>query len=72
MPAILSDSERRFLKDGINAGAPKPMITQMIWLCRKMNVAPNWIELEELAQQLDNDILEGKQPRITDRRSSKE
>ncbi len=65
----LSKAERAFIKDALNSGAPKPFITSLVWMCRKMKVDPNYMELEELAQQLDSDILTGNAPRVVDRRS---
>ena len=65
----LSKSEQIFFREALNAGSPKPFITSIIWMARKMNIVLNFMELQELSFELDNYLLEGKHP---DRRSSKE
>ena len=67
----LSKAERQFVADAIDVGAPKPFITSIIWFCRKMNIEPNYMDLNTVAAELDDEILAAPK-KISDRRSSKE
>jgi hypothetical protein len=68
MASSLTKAERRFIKDGLTAGAPKPFITSLLWVARKLGIEPNYMELNQLAVELDDEIL--GEPKSIDRRSS--
>jgi len=60
MTTSLSDSEKRFIQRALQASAPMTFIAHHIWVCRKLGVTPDMIELQKVDDQVQDFLLKSK------------